>query len=65
MTASNDGSDPSKATMGVCGSRKLASGVHSFRAAGAGSAEVKAVQSARSRTKRSSRMRSLILGMIF
>lgn len=50
--------------MGICGKMKLASGLLSLSMAGAGSAEVMAVQRARSRTRRSSLIRSWMLGMM-
>lgn len=50
--------------MGNSGNRRFASGLASFRMAGAGSADVRAVQRARSRIRRSSRILSWILGMV-
>lgn len=50
--------------MGICGKMKLASGLLSLSMAGAGLAEVMAVQKARSRTRRSSLIRSWMLGMM-
>lgn len=60
----SDGSVSFRVTMGIFGNSMFASGRHSFSMAGAGLAEVRAVQKARFRMSRSSRMRSLILGVV-
>lgn len=57
-------SSSSNVRISLRGNMKFASGLLSLKIAGAGSAEVRAVQSARSLLRRSSRMRSCIDGMV-